>query len=337
MRRTDDGRERGLADESAGRGSLRSGLRSSFDRKPIGAASRAGVWLVALTVLSGTVLAGCSSSSSGASGGSTSTARSNQSLISQIKSRGELRLGVATAQPNSFKDPQTGVWKGIYVELMKDWAQVLGVKFVPVPTTFGNMIAGLQAHQFDIGSNLNQRPQRALAVTFTDPVLSDIAGAAFYSARAHLSRWADLDQPQNTICVVLGSAEDGALTAAKPKAQIIRLEDQNSCRVALQSGRATADFDDWLALGPFAKATSGLAIVFPPTPLVNEGIAYAIAPEYSYDDVQAINIEINAYRVSGKLQAVEAQVGSVDPVPYAVGTVPQYVRADEALQYPSNS
>jgi len=56
----------------------------------------------------------------------------------QIKQRGELRIGVTPGEPWYFKDPATGQWSGIGYRMGQQIAKDLGVKLVPVETTWGN-------------------------------------------------------------------------------------------------------------------------------------------------------------------------------------------------------
>src|ERR1700745_1507223 len=100
-------------------------------------------------------------------------AQEGKSLIKEIQQRGELRVGYATADPHQFKDSTTGQWKGIAVDLMEDWAKELGVKRVPVDTSWDAMVAGLQAGKYDVAAALNRRPARALVVTFSAPYMFD--------------------------------------------------------------------------------------------------------------------------------------------------------------------
>ena len=63
----------------------------------------------------------------------------------QIKQRGELRIGVTPGEPWYFKDPASGQWSGIGYAMGQQIAKDLGVKLVPVETTWGNAVAAIQA------------------------------------------------------------------------------------------------------------------------------------------------------------------------------------------------
>lgn len=272
-----------------------------------------------------------------ACGASGTTSNGPKSLLAEIKARGSLKIGVAEAQPWVVKDATTGEWGGVYVDVLRDWAEnTLDVKLEPVATSWENMVSGLQAGQYDVGVAINHRPARALVVTFTNPLISDIGAFAVIPSTSSIDSWEKLNDAKNTVCVMQGAAEDLTLTKSNPNFQIQRLGDQNSCRLALQSGRVQAFFDDWSGHGPFAKSDPNIKTLFPPTPFVNEGIAYAIPHGYSYDDVAALNIQLGAFSGKGLLSASQKKWGATNPVQFSVGDVPAYVRALEAVQYPSN-
>jgi Bacterial extracellular solute-binding proteins, family 3 len=74
-------------------------------------------------------------------------AQQSASTWQQIKQRGELRIGVTPGEPWFFKDPASGQWSGIGYRMGQQIAKDLGVKLVPVETTWGNSIAAIQANQ----------------------------------------------------------------------------------------------------------------------------------------------------------------------------------------------
>src|SRR5690349_4161791 len=78
----------------------------------------------------------------------------------QIKQRGELRIGVTPGEPWYFKDPVTGQWSGIGFRMGEQIAKDLGVKLVPVETTWGNAVAAIQANQIDVMFVLDATDER---------------------------------------------------------------------------------------------------------------------------------------------------------------------------------
>jgi polar amino acid transport system substrate-binding protein len=73
-----------------------------------------------------------------------------QSTWDQIKQHGELRIGVTPGEPWFYKDPASGAWSGIGYAMGQQVAKDLGVKLVPVETTWGNAVAAIQANQIDV-------------------------------------------------------------------------------------------------------------------------------------------------------------------------------------------
>src|SRR5438874_8774911 len=61
-----------------------------------------------------------------------------------------------------FKDPVTGQWSGIGYRMGQQVAKDLGVKLVPVETTWGNAVAAIQANQIDVMFVLEDRKSTRL-------------------------------------------------------------------------------------------------------------------------------------------------------------------------------
>jgi len=243
-------------------------------------------------------------------------AQEGKSLIKEIQQRGELRVGYATADPHSFKDATTGQWTGIAVDIMEEWAKELGVKHVPVDTSWETMIAGLQANKYDVAAALNRRPGRALVVTFSTPYMNDTGTFAVNRAKVKAKSFEELDQKGTKIAVMLGTAEDKSLTRIAKNLEILRLPDQNETRIAVQSGRAHGLFDDISGNAKFAKENKTIRLIIPASPILVEGIAYAIRRGYPGDDVEALNIMIQDFVNTAKLKAAEAKYGLPDAEQY---------------------
>jgi len=239
-------------------------------------------------------------------------AQERKSLIKEIQQRGELRVGYATADPHAIKDSATGQWKGIAVDIMEEWAKELGVKHVAVDTSWDTMIAGLQAGKYDIAASLNQRPARALVVTFSTPYMFDMGTFAVNRAKVTAKGFDDLDAKGMKVAVQMGTAEDKSLSRVAKNLEIVRLPDQNEIRIAVLSGRVPALMDDISGNAKFAQENKSVRLIIPETPIMLEGVAYAIRQGYPYDDLQALNIMISDFINTGKLKASQAKFGVID-------------------------
>jgi polar amino acid transport system substrate-binding protein len=247
-----------------------------------------------------------------------------RSLVQDIQDRGELRVGVDEGIPLVYKDVGTGEWVGYYMDFINFWAEALGVEVLPVPTTWGNMVAGLQANQFDVAVALNPRTARALSVDFSDPLTYELDAFAINENQTDAGTWEELNTPERKICVSTGSAPDLVLTAFEPAAEIVRLKDDIACQTALASGTVDAFFYAWVNLGALAKANPGTKLIFPPAPLGKAGTAFAIPKGYSYSDILAINVALQEFKDSGKLAEAWAAYDVPNPLDYAIGEIPEY-------------
>ena len=243
-------------------------------------------------------------------------AQERKSLLKEIKDRGELRVGYATADPHSFKDSTSGQWKGIAVEIMEEWAQEMGVKHVAVDTSWDAMIAGLQAGKYDVAAALNRRPARAIAVTFSQPYMNVEGTFAVNRDKVKARSFEELDKKGTKVAVMMGTAEDKSLTRVAKNLEIVRLPDQNEARIALQSGRVASFFDDISGNAKFAQTNKQYRLIIPSPVIDLEGTAFAIRKGYYYDDLQALDIMVENYVNTGKLKAGQAKYGLPNPADF---------------------
>ena len=267
---------------------------------------------VAATVFASCI--GCASSST------------SGSVLQNVKTNKVLRVGVAPAPPYSEINADTGTWQGVVVDLTTEWATTLGAKPDYVSSTYGVVVAGLQAGRYDVVPALNDTPERRSAVTFSDPVATAISVATVLTGGDHIDSWDALNTSAHSICTVSGSSDDATLTDAKPVAQILRLADLNACRLALQSRRADAVFDEWHSQGQYASQNDGVRIVFPTNELGRQGVSAALSKSATPDDLAALNAAISKFRASGALAQSMKKWGAVNPVDVSVGPVPEYVK-----------
>jgi len=162
------------------------------------------------------------------------------STWSQIKDRGELRIGVAISDPWFSKDQRSGELGGIGWAAGTAIAKELNVKPVAVETTWGNAVAGLQANQFDVMFVLDATPQRALAADFPVQPFFFYAQGVLVRDGLEIKRWAELDKPEIRIGVTLGSSPDRDLSARLGTAKIERFPTNDETTAAFQAGRVDA-------------------------------------------------------------------------------------------------
>jgi polar amino acid transport system substrate-binding protein len=160
--------------------------------------------------------------------------------LQAIRDRGELRVGVAPGEPWFFRDQRTNQWAGIGWGVAVALARELNVRPVPVETTWGNAVAGLQANQFDVMFVLDATPQRALAVDFPVQPMFFYAQGLLVRPGLTVQKWDDANKPEVRIGVVLGTSPDRDVTARLPRAQIERFPTADETAAAFQAGRVDA-------------------------------------------------------------------------------------------------
>jgi polar amino acid transport system substrate-binding protein len=184
-----------------------------------------------------------------------------ESTFDRVRRTKILRIAALPGElPYFQKDLATGEWSGACIAMAKDIAGVFDAKLDYLESTYGNSVLDLQSNKVDIAFALNATPQRALSITFTDPVITHPFGCL---AKKGLEpkTWDDLNKPELTIVFDIGSLHDTAAHRYCPKAHLVGYKTRDECTLALQSGRADAHIQAALlglstvgknpALGPF--------------------------------------------------------------------------------------
>ncbi|WP_334174901.1 transporter substrate-binding domain-containing protein [Pseudoxanthobacter sp.] len=162
-------------------------------------------------------------------------------VLDRIRTSGELRVPVMVGEePGYIRDRDTGAWGGFYMDWANDIAGILGVKVVPVETTWGNLAADFQANKIDIAFGLNPNPKRGLVVDYLNAPLFTDAWAIVTKPGNTRKTWASLNDPAVKIVVQKGGTMQVVAEALTPKATIVPIEDRPLGVMELQSGRADA-------------------------------------------------------------------------------------------------
>ncbi|GFM37280.1 transporter substrate-binding domain-containing protein [Desulfovibrio psychrotolerans] len=165
-----------------------------------------------------------------------------KSTINEILKRGELRVGFDAGYPPFEMTDKNGNFIGFDIDLGKELAKAMGVKYVPVNTDFDGMIPSLLADKFDIiisGMTLTQ--ERNLKVGFTDPYI--IMGQTVLVNAKHkgtVASYKDLNDPKFIVVSRMGTTGEEATKRFLPKATYKSFEKEVDCVVEVLNGRADA-------------------------------------------------------------------------------------------------
>jgi len=164
--------------------------------------------------------------------------QSAESTIDRIQRAKVLRIAALPGEAPYFnKDIASGEWSGMCIEMAKDIAGVFDAKVDYLESTYGNSVLDLQANKIDLAFSLNPTPKRALVIDFTHAFY--LHGFGMIGKKGfHASTWAELNKPEVTIAVDIGSVHEIAARRFAPKATIIGLKARDDCILAVQSGRA---------------------------------------------------------------------------------------------------
>ena len=157
--------------------------------------------------------------------------------LDRVRASKVLRIAVLPGElPYFSKDLASGNWSGFSIEMANDIAKLLDVKLEFVESTYGNSILDLQSNKIDLGFALNPTPQRALVVDFTGPVFNHPFGAMLRKG-LEARNWADIDKPEVTIAVDVGSANETVARRFAPHATIKSLKSRDEVMLEMSSGR----------------------------------------------------------------------------------------------------
>ena len=225
-----------------------------------------------------------------------------QSTMQQVKQKGELRIGVTPGEPWFFKDPGSGAWSGIGYAMGQQVAKDLGVKLVPVETTWGNSIAAIQANQIDVMFVLDATDERKKAVDFPDQPFFWYAQGVLLKDGMNVKSWSDLDREDVKIAVTLGTAPDRELTKRLTKAKIERFQNMDEAIAAFYSGRVDgASFYHPALVMQQARVKKGKIVI--PEPVVALATSAGIRREDDKQFRDFLGQEFDKYYKGGQTQA----------------------------------
>ncbi|MSO75320.1 MAG: transporter substrate-binding domain-containing protein [Alphaproteobacteria bacterium] len=192
----------------------------------------------------------------------------SESTWDLIKRTGKVRMGVFDFPPYFLRDKATGEWVGAMIEMGKDIAKELDVKYEPVEVGgFGEAVLTLQSGKVDFNFALQATPKRSTAIDFAGPIYW-IEWVTVNNPKFHGKVWADYNKPEVKVAVMQGSSDELLLRKIAPLATRIELKDISQVVLAVSSGRADAFTTTVLASMVAKSKNPGLGDFVNPTPRV---------------------------------------------------------------------
>lgn len=219
-----------------------------------------------------------------------------EKLWQNVQKEGVLRVGVAACDPYVMKDPKTGEWSGMAINVMNRLAEALEVKLETIDTTWDYIIAGLLARKWDIAVALNERPERALVVNFSIPFILEEVTFLYNKNNPELkdaAKFEDFDKKGIKAAVVSGATQDKSLSRVAKSLDVVRLPAFDEAKMALISGRADFLCDDNITNYLVALAYPDWAKIYTPDPpLVRDGVNFGFRNSVSLEEIQVLDIII---------------------------------------------
>jgi len=164
-------------------------------------------------------------------------ARAAENRLKEILDRGVLRVGVQGAfKPWSFPAPD-GALQGIEVDLGKDVAEKLGVKFEPVIITSANRMQFLQQSKIDvIIGGMYDTAERRKIIGIIEPSYWT-SGPTLLAKKGAIKDWKDI--ANKPVCAKQGVAYN-KLVETQYHSTLIAFANNTEGKEALRSGKCVA-------------------------------------------------------------------------------------------------
>lgn len=239
-------------------------------------------------------------------GGAVAAGSATQSTWADgVRSRGELRVGVAVFAP--MVEEKDNTWTGPVLLPLEALAKNLGVKLTPVPASWSTIVAGLQADKYDVAAGLDITGQRAMTIMYTDPYYED-NGVWVVKRDSGIKSSADVQKAGQPVAESQGTAHEAAVKAAG--FSTLSVDSWANAIQAVKAGRAPAQFTDYgNALGQ-VRSDPSLGIVVPESPIWVAPVSFGVPQGIDPHSLQMLNVAIRQSIASGE------QARSFDKVGY---------------------
>jgi polar amino acid transport system substrate-binding protein len=201
-----------------------------------------------------------------------------KSTLEEIQKRKELRVGFEAGYLPFEMADKKGRFIGFDIDMAKEMAKAMGVKFVPVNTAWDGIIPALITKKFDIiMSGMTVTQERNLKINFADPYI--IVGQTILLNKKHegkITSYKDLNDPKYTITSKLGTTGEKAIKRLIPKANYKSFEVETEAALEALNGKADATIYDLPFCAVFMAQQGSGKLIFLDEPFTYEPLAWAV-------------------------------------------------------------
>ncbi|MGD8367897.1 MAG: transporter substrate-binding domain-containing protein [Desulfobacterales bacterium] len=213
---------------------------------------------------------------SGAWGASIDLAK--ESTLEKILQRGELRVGFEAGYMPFEMTDKKGDFVGFDIDMAKEMAKAMGVKFVPVNTAWDGIIPALLTDKFDIiMSGMTVTQERNLKINFADPYI--IVGQTILLNKKHegkVESYKDLNHSKFIVTSKLGTTGEQAVKRMIPRCTYKSFETETEAALEVVNGKADAFVYDLPYCVVFNAQQGAGKLIFLDKPFTFEPLAWAI-------------------------------------------------------------
>jgi polar amino acid transport system substrate-binding protein len=201
-----------------------------------------------------------------------------KSTLESILKNGELRVGFEAGYMPFEMTDKKGHFVGFDIDIAKEMAKAMGVKFVPVNTAWDGIIPSLITNKFDIiMSGMTVTQERNLKINFADPYI--IIGQTILINKKHagtVTSYKDLNNSEFIVTSKLGTTGEQAVKRLIPKCTYKSFETEPEAALEVVNGKADAFVYDLPYCVVFMAQQGAGKLVFLDQPFTFEPLGWAV-------------------------------------------------------------
>ena len=201
-----------------------------------------------------------------------------KSTVEQILKNGELRVGFEAGYMPFEMTDKKGNFVGFDIDVAKEMAKAMKVKFTPVNTAWDGIVPALVTYKFDIiMSGMTITQERNLKINFADPYI--IVGQTILVDKklgGTVKSYKDLNDPKYIVTSKLGTTGEQAVKRMIPKATYKSFETETEAALEVVNGKASAFVYDLPYNVVFMAQQGKDKLIFIDKPFTYEPLAWAV-------------------------------------------------------------
>lgn len=246
--------------------------------------------------------------------GTTSYAQdAKTSLLNEIQERGVLRVGTTgDYYPMTFREVGKEDFVGHQIDAARELAKDLGVEVEFVTTEWKTMITGIQAGRYDIAmSGTSMSLSRAKVVGMSTPWgINGFVPIVLAENVEKFASWDDLNSPDVTAGVSLGTTMEDYIKAELPKANVRAVESPGTGWQEVLAGRSDYTVTTMVEASGLQERYDNIKIIFPDQARSNLPMAF-LTPIEDQMWLNYVNNWILLKQAAGYFDALNAEWGVV--------------------------